>query len=276
MFDIIRLGISTLKQLMKPYLCPVCGLYSGTPVCHECAGKMESVLPFPEHFVMQPTEKTSRIASSGVVSDGPEYFGSSQKSYERWLCSQIEANAGLLPCRSMYWMKGATREIIHAFKYAGRGDLAGWLVEHCIRRDELLILEVVDGVDVICCVPSSSHKRKIRNYEPTEELAKYLARRTRRSVSTKAIIREDGSESQTQKTKAERLLALKAAFSVTDDRSIRDRNVLLIDDVCTTGSTMASCAMSLVEAGARTVTALAIARTPRSSLQDRQELVQAP
>jgi ComF family protein len=60
--------------------------------------------------------------------------------------------------------------------------------------------------------------------------------------------------------RTERLHAMSGAFSVTDRKSIKDRHIILVDDVCTTGATLNACAQALLKGGARSITALVIAR----------------
>ena len=66
--------------------------------------------------------------------------------------------------------------------------------------------------------------------------------------------------SQTGLKKEERRSNIRKAFSITDPERIRGRNILLVDDVYTTGSTLGECARTLLKAGAEAVGALTLAR----------------
>lgn len=91
-------------------------------------------------------------------------------------------------------------------------------------------------------------------------LAKVLAKRRGLPVAPSILQRNRPTAPQVGLNERDRRRNLTGAFSVTDGRAIRDRSVLLVDDVLTTGATAEECARSLRRAGARRVDVLVLAR----------------
>ena len=156
---------------------------------------------------------------------------------------------------------GALRQIIRAFKYEGRRSLGGPL--------GLILREQGRGVlcDADCVVPVPLHpvKRLKRGFNQAAELARHLDRPV-----VHALWRVRATSSQAGLTAAERRRNVRGAFRIspfvaqrTLDAGIRDRVVVLVDDVMTTGATMNACAEVLMEAGAREVRMLSVARAER-------------
>src|SRR6185312_6691532 len=93
-----------------------------------------------------------------------------------------------------------------------------------------------------------------------------LGRHLNLPVSTTDLIRTVATEPQTSLTRAERIRNLRRAFTVRHTEAFVGRNVLLIDDVFTTGTTLNECAKAVRSAGAASVSALTLARTMDSRL----------
>jgi competence protein ComFC len=108
--------------------------------------------------------------------------------------------------------------------------------------------------DYVIPVPASRHNLKRRGYNQTEILAAYLGEITGIAVLPHAIRRNRETVSMKHLSAVERAANVRGAFSLTGGaKDIAGRNVLLLDDVMTTGSTLNSCAETLKEAGAARV-----------------------
>ncbi len=147
---------------------------------------------------------------------------------------------------------GALRTIIHALKYDGRRSLARPLAQMMRSRG----VEIVSVGDVAVPVPLHPARRRERGFNQAEDLARHIGlpvvaalRRTRRTVV------------QAELPAAQRHGNVRGAFAATRDAtSLRGRNVVLIDDVSTTGATLDACAAALKDCGVRSVLALTAAR----------------
>ncbi len=114
-------------------------------------------------------------------------------------------------------------------------------------------------------VPLHARKRAQRGFNQAELIAraalKQLNRPKRFQVLTTALVRRRETESQIGLTRHQRRENLRGAFKVVAPALILKRNILLVDDVYTTGTTAAECATVLRRAGANRVYVATVART---------------
>ena len=153
---------------------------------------------------------------------------------------------------------GALRAMIHAFKYDGRRSLAallaGWMRE--VGDDWLR------DADVVVPVPLHPLRRWKRGFNQAADLAAALG-----PPVVYALRRARRTRPQVELSRGVRLRALRGAFTLARRTAgqpmataIRDRSIVIVDDVITTGATVDACAAVLREAGARQVRALSVAQ----------------
>jgi ComF family protein len=151
----------------------------------------------------------------------------------------------------MAWflLEGPMREAIHRLKYGDRPRLAIPLVELGLSQGPL-------PQGIIVPVPLSVRRRAERGYNQAEAIARQVAGKTGRPWADGLRRAREGGV-QVGRSGAERRVALNGAFAWTSGRPPGE--VLLIDDVVTTGATLSECARALRAAGSYKVHALALA-----------------
>jgi ComF family protein len=157
--------------------------------------------------------------------------------------------------RAVGYLEGALKTAIHRFKYSHLRPLAaplGRLASDYLSNHRL-------PVDTVVPVPLHSRRLRERGYNQAALLAGEIGRTTEMTVVDDVLQRVRGTSPQVGLNAAQRRENVRGAFQCTNT-SLRDRRVLLVDDVCTTGATMESCSMALREAGAIVVWGLALAR----------------
>jgi predicted amidophosphoribosyltransferase len=157
---------------------------------------------------------------------------------------------GLDRCSAVLAYEGAGRELIARLKYRNARATVARLA------DAMAALVDPAAVDVVTWAPTTPGRRRRRGFDQAELLARMVARRVRRPCR-RLLIRKTGP-SQTGRVAVER----RAGPCFLPRPAARDRRVLLVDDVITTGATVRAGASALRAAGARTVIAVAAARTP--------------
>lgn len=150
---------------------------------------------------------------------------------------------------------GVTRRALHALKYDGERRLARPLGAAVARR---WARAGVAG-DVLVPVPASPDRVRDRGYDQAVLLAEEIGRHLRLPV-LHALERTRATTAQFDLDRAARATNLGGAFAVRDPVGIADSWVVLVDDVVTTGATLAACATVLLERGATGVSAVAVAR----------------
>ncbi len=116
--------------------------------------------------------------------------------------------------------------------------------------------------DVIVPVPGKASKIKERGYNHVDLLAAPLGRLTGLPVCADALMRLEHSDIQHELAGARRRGNAEKSYAARTPRAVEGKTVLLLDDLLTTGSTMAACARRLAESGAAAVYGLAAAYTP--------------
>jgi ComF family protein len=149
---------------------------------------------------------------------------------------------------------GVVRELVARAKYRHRHAALAWLAD--AMTAELAVSPTV--VDVVTWAPTTAARRRSRGFDQAEVLATAVATATARSC--RAVLRRVGDRHQTGHSRAERLDA--PGFAIRGSGAVAGRRVLLVDDVVTTGATLAACVTALRGSGSQHITPIVYARTP--------------
>jgi len=160
-------------------------------------------------------------------------------------------------------MGGLLETAIYALKYRALQQLAVPLGDWAagvigLRRGTAVMF----GTNpLLVPVPLHPSRLRERDYNQAALLARRLAIASAMPLEESALarVRHTGSQVRTH-SRVERLDNMKGAFSVAHPETVADRDIVLVDDVCTTGATLEDCARALKEAGARSVSAIVLAR----------------
>lgn len=152
------------------------------------------------------------------------------------------------------------RALVLPFKHADRTELARPLAGHMAR----IGAELLAHADLLVPVPLHWRRLYARRYNQAALLARLLARRAGKPCLPDALSRRRATQALGELGAAARRQAVAGAFAMAPGRAaqIMGKNILLIDDVLTSGATADACAEVLLAAGARGVQVLAAARVP--------------
>jgi ComF family protein len=240
-----------LLGLFFPARCRICDRaldgISRVPVCPRC---WVDAAPLPESGLCN---------LCGLPGGRPDV--------EIFQCSScIEHPPRFVLARSYGEYGGALRELVHLLKYNGMIPLAKPLGERLASVAERLAgCEEFARCQAVVAVPLEAARLRSRGYNQAELLARVVARRLGLPLlPARAFRRVRATSTQAGLTRPQRRENVRGAFAA-EAALVKDRQILLIDDVMTTGATLDSCAAALRSAGARRVLALCVARTPEPS-----------
>ena len=172
------------------------------------------------------------------------------------LCTRCQASPLQIECiRSVVYFEGHLRKAVHELKYNGCTALAeplgGLMATYWSQRSM--------QADVVVPVPLHAARLRERGYNQAALLAREMACRVGLAVDERTLVRHRATAPQVELDAKQRKENVHDAFYCSGD-GLAGRHVLLVDDVCTTGSTLEACAAALYEGDARGVQALTLAR----------------
>ena len=160
-------------------------------------------------------------------------------------CNNCYRKTDLRGAYVAYRYESEIKDLIWAMKFENKRSIANYFAEK---------LGLLEGV--VCYVPSDGRTRRTRGYDQAELIAKRYAKINNLPLE-RALLRLKHTR-QVGKGRAERIKNISGNFLATKD--MNGKNVILIDDVITTGATVSECAKVLKQAGAKNVWALAVAK----------------
>ena len=145
-----------------------------------------------------------------------------------------------------YFNKGGKiQNLMHEFKYRGVRQIGNLLGE--IAGSQLIKNEIFKTIDVVIPVPLHNRRMRQRGYNQSACFAEGLATKLNAVVEENNLVRVIATETQTHKSRFARFENMQEVFVVKDSGSLRDKHVLLVDDIITTGSTLEACGIQLLK-----------------------------
>ena len=250
----VHRGAASLFSVFLPSDCRLCALpllnISRLPVCPECLNRI------------QPIEgNVCSICGERVLS---AYFECDEDGLRRCpVCRRVDHPFHRALAYGSY--DGGLRELIHLLKYNGVRPAAGVLGRMLSETLSAVAPSLEQPVVLLVPVPLYRGKRRQRGFNQTELIAQAALRapmsRERFQLASNILVRVRDTRSQIGLTSHQRRENLRGAFAVTRPQQVADREVVLVDDVYTTGTTASECARVLRRAGASRVWVATVART---------------
>lgn len=239
----IKKATSRILDLIYPASCHLCecSLTDGRHLCNNCELEL---LPIEPPFCTRC---------------GECYDGEINTAFICPNCHQLDFHFDF--AIAALHSDGGGRELVHDFKYMRQIHLAAELARLMTTalKDSRFHPYLTEGI--LVPVPLHWMRQRKRRFNQAEEIGKKLSKRTGLSL-IRALKRIRNTNTQTRFSRAKRLENLNSAFSISKrmKRKIQDQNIILIDDVFTTGSTANECAKVLIENGAQKVSVLTALR----------------
>ena len=224
------------------------GFYNPKWRCNGCGSEM-----FGEGFFCEECEKTLPYNNRTVCEHcGRELLNSSE------YCSTCKGvMVSVDKARSVFKYERPISGLIKRAKY----DNGKYILDYFAEKLSFLYFNNFFKSEVVCCVPMSEKRLNKRKYNQSEILAKKVSERINVPFSD-CIAKIKETERQAKLSRSERLKNLTDSFKITDKKAVRGKNVLLVDDVSTTGATAEAVAQKLKKAGALRVHLITVANVP--------------
>ncbi len=145
-----------------------------------------------------------------------------------------------------YFAKGhLVQQLIHDFKYKGNkeiGEYLGGLIARSLMQSNRF-----SNIDYLVPLPLYADKEFKRGFNQAEIICNGMAESMQVPVLTKNVIRKRYTSTQTKKHRAQRWENVAGSFAVKDAPKLHGKNILLVDDVITTGATLEACAQTILQ-----------------------------
>jgi ComF family protein len=158
--------------------------------------------------------------------------------------------------------EGRVQRLLHQLKYKGAAEL-GREVGRMYGRD-LSRSPVFSSATLVVPVPLAAEKQRIRGYNQSTVFAEGIAERLQLDMQAEGLRKIQHNETQTRKSRYARWENVSGIYQVNTSMNMHGKNVLLVDDVVTTGATLESCARALLQSGAESVSIACIAAALRN------------
>ena len=223
-----------LKDLLFPKLCLSCG-YLGAYICCSCQKKLNKI------------KKDSCLYCEKASING----------YSHPNCLKKNGVAGFV---GVFNYDNRLKKIIKEIKYRRVKEALTELIALIDFGSIKKLKNFLSGFFLIQPIPLHLSKEKERGFNQAGLIANYLAKDLNVSL-VQGLIRKRPTKTQAQLSKKkDRLKNINGAFCATNKRTIKGKNILLVDDVLTTGSTIKEAARTLKKAGANKIYAFTLAK----------------
>jgi ComF family protein len=200
---------------------------------HQCISCGDDVLPFDKMICNYCFENLPRTQFSSL----------SENSIDRIFYGRLNLKAAH---SEFYFSKGQLiQSLIHQLKYNGNKEVGVYLGQ--LMGQSLLMNNRFKEIDFIVPVPMFRQKEIKRGYNQADIIAQGVADAMQIPVAKDLVQRIQFTSTQTKKDRTERWDNVKNTFMIKNEQLFKNKSVLLIDDVITTGATLESCGETILQ-----------------------------
>ena len=146
---------------------------------------------------------------------------------------------------------GIMREKVLQYKFSDKTYLYKMFSKIILNNKK--VYEKINCYDIIIPVPIHKKRKIQRGYNQCELIAKNISEQTKISLNTKSLYKEKNNIAQSTLAKDKREENTKNAYVCTEKQLIKDKNILIFDDIYTTGNTVNECSKVLMSSGTKSI-----------------------
>lgn len=200
---------------------------------HQCISCGDDVLPFDKMICNPCFENLPRTQFSYLT----------ENNIDRIFYGRLNLKAAH---SEFYFSKGQLiQNLIHQLKYKGNKEIGVYLGQ--LMGQSLLLNHRFKEIDFIVPVPMFKQKEIKRGYNQADIIAQGVADAMEIPIAKDLVQRIQFTSTQTKKDRTERWDNVKNTFRIRDEQLLKNKSVLLVDDVITTGATLESCGESILK-----------------------------
>ena len=210
-----------LLNLIYPPKCGICGKLNNNFLCKKCYKILEN----ESKFVIEKNSSTDNV-------------------YNRHFY--------------MFKYEGMIRRIILKYKFQEKSYLYKSIVYFLLKNKKMF--KIIKSYDTIIPVPISRKRKKERGYNQSYLLAKEIANNTGIILKNNCIFKTKNIIEQSKLNKEDRLKNIQGVYELRNKQILKDKKILLVDDIYTTGSTANECSKTISQANPKKIGILTIAK----------------
>lgn len=213
--------LEEILDLIYPQVCGICGKLDKKSLCKRCENSLR------KHFNLQIDD----YSNLETYYDKHIYFF----SYEETI-----------------------RRLIINYKFNEKSYLYKTFVNFLLKQEK--VLDIIKSYDIILPVPISKKRYKERGYNQTELITSEIGKLTELQLVTNCLYKQKNNVPQSTLNKEDRINNVKNAYIIKNPRIIKDKSIIIFDDIYTTGSTVNECSKILKQNGAKEILVMTIAK----------------
>lgn len=162
----------------------------------------------------------------------------------------------------LYEKSGKIQKLLQAIKYQDQKELAEFLGEQYgqhLKKDEAF-----QDIDLILPIPLHKNKLKQRGYNQSAYFAQGLSKSLDKIINIDFLVRVIDTKTQTKKNKYQRWENVEGIFKLTENADLKNKHILLVDDVVTTGATIEAAWLALKDVEGIKISVASIAFAPKA------------
>lgn len=216
-------NVSKILNLIYPQICGMCGKINKNSLCKKCEIELK------------------KQVENQIINNGEEI----QDKYFNEL---------------MYIFKyeGQIRKLILDYKFNEKSYLYLTFVNFLLKNKK--IFENIKNYDTIIPVPISKKRKKTRGYNQSLLIARKIAELTDLELMNNCLVKTKNIIEQSKLNKEDRIQNIQGVYKLKNKQLIENKNILLIDDIYTTGSTVNECSKILKQGNPKKIGILVLAK----------------
>lgn len=231
------------KNKNFPQSCIICGKFNKNYVCNACENRFDKYKKF--NIIDNEKLIKDKIGIQNINLKQQYYLIAGQKIY--W--------ESMIYC---FDYKSIVRKYMLQYKFFDKSYLADFFAYEILKNKKLY--EILKSYDIIIPVPMDKIKKSNRGYNQTELIANIISKKENIICDNTVLEKVKKAKTQSKLKKQERKNNVKNSYVVKSPDKLKNKNVVLFDDIFTTGATVNEISKKLKQAGVRKILVLVIAK----------------